>query len=57
MFNDKVDDMEDRIEEQICSGAVLRLGSYFNSLTELFQSASFLKGKFAYLYSTILQKI
>lgn len=45
MFEDSIDQLEDKIDEQQCFGAVLRLGSYFNNITELFQLASYIRGK------------
>ena len=45
MFEENIDKVEDKIDEQQCFGAVLRLGSYFNNLTELTQLSSYVRGK------------
>ena len=44
MFEGDVDNIEDKIDEQQCSGAVIQLGNYFNNLTELSQISSYVRG-------------
>ena len=44
MFEDNADNIEDKIDEQQCSGAVVRLGSYFNNITELLQLSAYIRG-------------
>ena len=45
MFEGNVEKIEDKIDEQQCFGAVLRLGNYFNNISELSQLSSFVRGK------------
>ena len=44
MFEDNVDNIEEKMDEQQCSGAVVRLGSYFNNITELLQLSAYIRG-------------
>ncbi len=46
LFSENVDLIEDFIENQTCNGAVVRLGSYSNNLTELDELTSYIKGNF-----------
>jgi len=45
MFEDNVDNIEEKMDEQQCSGAVVRLGSYFNNITELLQLSEYIRDK------------
>eukprot|EP00794_Sanderia_malayensis_P000123 gene123-734_t len=43
LLAENVDLLDDRIEDQTCNGVVIRLGSYFNNLTELREISSRIK--------------
>ena len=45
MFEGNIEKIEDKIDEQQCFGAVVRLGNYFNNISELSQLSSFVRGK------------
>eukprot|EP00112_Aurelia_sp_Birch-Aquarium-sp1_P001548 Seg1167.4 transcript_id=Seg1167.4/GoldUCD/mRNA.D3Y31 product=Enolase protein_id=Seg1167.4/GoldUCD/D3Y31 len=43
LFEENIDNIGDKMEDQLCNGAVLRVGNYFSNLTELVKLSSQLK--------------